>query len=129
MAKLIREFKGNFDEVVEYSKESIFESNKTATLEHEVYHDINGVKQALIVFEKFSFIGGNRVSLTLNIISVDEDISLVAITSGGSQAIFYKINTVGEEDFLLRYREKIDELIKRDNESFVRKLYVDRELT
>lgn len=129
MAKLIREFKGNFDEVVEYSKESIFESNKTATLEHEVYHDINGVKQALIVFEKFSFIGGNRVSLTLNIISVNEDISLVAITSGGSQAIFYKINTVGEEDFLLRYREKIDELIKRDNESFVRKLYVDRELT
>lgn len=129
MAKLIREFKGDFDEVIDYSKKSILEKNKTATLEHEVYYDINGIRQALLVFEKFYFEGGNRLSLTLNLIGFEDKLKLAAITAGGSQAMFFKINTVGEEDFLLKYRDYIDELIKRDNDGYVKKLYLDRNST
>lgn len=129
MAKLIREFKGDFNEVVQYSKDIILENSRTATLEDEVYHNINGIKIAFLVFERYSLVGGNRLSLSLSIIGEGDEIKLTAITTGGSQAILYKINTVGEEEFLLQYRRDIDELIKRDNETFVRKLYVDSELT
>lgn len=129
MVKLIREFKGDFNEVVQYSKDIILENSRTATLEDEVYHNINGIKIAFLVFERYSLVGGNRLSLSLSIIGEGDEIKLTAITTGGSQGILYKINTVGEEEFLLQYRRDIDELIKRDNETFVRKLYVDSELT
>ena len=45
--------------------------------------------------------GNNRVSLSVTLFqNGDEGIHLSAITSGGSQAVFFKINTWGEEAFL-----------------------------
>lgn len=58
------------------------------------------------VFERYSYIGNNRVSLTLTLFqNGDEPVRLSAITAGGSQAIFFKINTWGEESFLDKLRE------------------------
>ncbi len=37
----------------------------------------------------------------------NEDIKLFAITSGGSQTMFFKINTWGEESFLNKLRDII----------------------
>ena len=45
-------------------------------------------------------VGGNRVSLNLTLAGEGEDLFLSAITSGGSQAMLFKINTWGEEAFL-----------------------------
>ena len=57
---------------------------------------------AVRVIERYSFAGGNRVSLTLTFFAVkgDDRIHASAITSGGSQAVFLKMNTWGEETFL-----------------------------
>ena len=44
--------------------------------------------------------GGNRVSMNVTITGSNEDLFVSAITSGGSQAIFFKMNTIGEETFL-----------------------------
>jgi len=44
--------------------------------------------------------GGNRVSLNITLIGKDDDLFVTAITAGGSQAIFFKINTIGEGRFL-----------------------------
>ncbi len=45
--------------------------------------------------------GGNRLSLTLTMFqNGDSPIRLSAITAGGSQAVFFKVNTLGEESFL-----------------------------
>lgn len=50
--------------------------------------------------------GGNRVSLNVTLFQVgDGPVELSAITSGGSQAMFFKINTLGEEAFLDKLRE------------------------
>jgi hypothetical protein len=35
---------------------------------------------------------------------------LTAITSGGSQAVFFKINTLGESEFLRKLEEVLDSL-------------------
>ena len=45
-------------------------------------------------------LGGNRVSMNVTLVGKGEELFLTAITSGGSQAVFWKINTMGEEAFL-----------------------------
>lgn len=40
----------------------------------------------------------------------DGEIKLTAITSGGSQAMFFKLNTVGEEAFLNKLCDVLDTL-------------------
>lgn len=52
------------------------------------------------VFERYSYMGGNRVSMNVTLVGNDRDLFLSAITSGGSQAVFFKLNTLGEESFL-----------------------------
>ena len=44
--------------------------------------------------------GGNRVSLNITLIGNGNHFFLTAITSGGSQSVFFKLNTKGEESFL-----------------------------
>ena len=56
----------------------------------------------MYVFERYSFWGGNRLSLTITLYQDygDPRIYASAITAGGSQAMFFKMNTLGEEAFL-----------------------------
>jgi len=49
--------------------------------------------------------GGNRVSLSVTLFGKGDTVHLSAITAGGSQALFFKINTFGEEAFLDKLRE------------------------
>ena len=60
---------------------------------------------AASVYERYSWSGGNRLSMTLTLVGDGEDLFLSAITSGGSQGMFFKFNTWGEEFFLDTLRE------------------------
>ena len=61
------------------------------------------------VFKRYSYAGGNRVSLNITLFQNDKDpVQLSAITAGGSQAVFFKINTWGEEAFLDKLIELLD---------------------
>ena len=57
------------------------------------------------MYERYSWSGGNRLSMTLTLVGDGEDLFLSAITSGGSQGMFFKFNTWGEEFFLDTLRE------------------------
>jgi hypothetical protein len=53
--------------------------------------------------------GSNRVSLSVTVFQNGaEPVRISAITSGGSQAMFFKVNTIGEEAFL----EKLQEILE-----------------
>ena len=60
---------------------------------------------AVRVYERYSWSGGNRVSLQLTLVGEGGRLFLSAITSGGSQAVLFKLNTWGEEAFLDCVRE------------------------
>ena len=62
------------------------------------------------VYERYSFLGGNRVSLSVTAVEDRNsgEVFLSAITSGGSQAMFWKLNTFGEHNFL----NKLDEIVQ-----------------
>ena len=69
-----------------------------------------GVRCAVRVYERYSLAGGNRLSLTLTLLGQGEELFLSAIAAGGSQGMFLKLNTFGEESFLEKVRELAERL-------------------
>ncbi|MBQ9122901.1 MAG: hypothetical protein IJY10_05340 [Lachnospiraceae bacterium] len=108
MAKLERSIKGDFTQVKERIKNGILQGSISASLEDISYFSSKDAKCCVMVFERFSYMGNNRVSMNVTLFqNGEEDIQLSAITSGGSQAVFFKVNTWGEDAFL----EKLIELL------------------
>lgn len=58
----------------------------------------NGCRCAHRVYERYSVIGGNRVSLSVMLAEQENGTYVSAITSGGSRTV-WKINTFGENTF------------------------------
>ena len=44
--------------------------------------------------------------------NADSPVRLSAITAGGSQAVFFKVNTLGEESFLDDVKELLEEILE-----------------
>ncbi|MDD2427602.1 MAG: DUF6054 family protein [Eubacteriales bacterium] len=99
MAKYERRLRGNFDEVLRLADNAIMKS-MSASVEAGSDAQFGDVRVAVRVYERYSWIGGNRVSLNLTVVGSSDDLFVSAISSGGSQAVFFKINTWGEESFL-----------------------------
>jgi len=106
MAKLERTLSGNFDSLLKKIEDGITNGSMSATLEDSSNFVVGVARCSVRVFERYSFMGGNRVSLSVTLFQgEDNEIKLSAITSGGSQAIFTKVNTIGEETFLDKLKE------------------------
>ena len=101
MAKLEHTVSGNFSQLLTKIEKGILEGSISATLEEKSDFCSGDAKCSVRVFERYSSFGGNRVSLNVTLFqNADEPIRVSAITSGGSQAVFFKVNTLGEETFL-----------------------------
>ena len=96
MAKLERMLEVDFDQLLKHVEDGIVRGSVSASLECSVR-----------VFERYSYAGGNRVSLSVTLFQNGGPVCLSAVASGGSQAIFEKINTWGERAFL----EKLEKLL------------------
>ena len=105
MAKLEQTIKGDFNEILHRIVEGIVNGSVSASLEESSDFRIGETRCSVRVFERYSYMGGNRVSLSVTLFGKDDTVHLSAITSGGSQAMFFKINTFGEEAFLDKLRE------------------------
>ena len=106
MAKLQRTLTGRFNDILHRIEEGIVHGSVSASLEDGSDFTDGSARVSVRVFERYSYLGNNRVSLSVTLFQVgDGPVHLSAITSGGSQAIFFKINTFGEEAFLDKLRE------------------------
>ena len=106
MAKLEKEIEGNFEEILKKIEDGIMKGSITATLEDSSDFVSDKAKCSVRVFERYSSLGSNRVSLSITLFQNNEEKNhLTAITSGGSQALFWKINTIGEKAFLNKLKE------------------------
>ena len=87
-------------------EQGIINGSMSASLEESSDFYSGDARCSVRVFERYSYSGGNRVSLSVTLFQNGNDaIHLSAITTGGSQAMFFKINTFGEEAFLDKLRE------------------------
>lgn len=110
MAKYERMVNGNFQRIVSSLDDAIMNGSATATLEETTSFSIGDFRSTVRVYERYSYFGGDRVSLTLSIAGSGNTYKVSAITTGGSQAMFFKLNTWGEESFLETITGAIDSL-------------------
>ncbi|WP_255372178.1 DUF6054 family protein [Demequina sp. NBRC 110053] len=59
-------------------------------------------------YERYSMTGSNRVSLSVSILAVGDRMEVSLTTSGGSEAVFFKLNIFGEQAFMDRAIEALD---------------------
>jgi len=101
MAKLVRTLNTDFSELLSRLESGILSSSLSASLEERCDWIGDHARCSVRVFERYSAFGGNRLSLTLTLFQeAGGPVSLCAITAGGSQAVFFKINTISEQSFL-----------------------------
>ena len=100
MAKFERTITGDFDDVLDRLHQGVLDGSSSASYEDGSDYAAGDVRCAVRVYERYSWSGGNRVSMSVTLVGRGRDLFLTAITSGGSQAMFFKVNTWGEEAFL-----------------------------
>jgi len=100
MAKYESDLYGDFDELLRRVDNSVLKGSVSASYEDGSDYWNNGLRCAVRVYERYSMLGKNRVSLSITLIGRDDELFISAIASGGSQAVFFKINTFGETSFL-----------------------------
>lgn len=108
MAKLERFLHGDFDEILRSIEDTVMNSSISVSLEETSDFNAGDVSCAVRVYERYSYMGKNRVSMSITLLKAEDRIFLSAITSGGSQAVFFKINTFGENSFLNTIRDTVD---------------------
>lgn len=104
MAKLEKTIRGDFNSLLRRIEEGILSGSISASLEESSDFCIGDTRCSVRVFERYSYTGQNRVSLSVTLFGSGDTIHISAITSGGSQAVFFKFNTFGEEAFLEKLR-------------------------
>jgi len=105
MAKYETKLSGDFNEIISAIDRGILGGSISASHEHGSDFTTGNVRCAVRVYERYSMIGSNRVSLNVTLFGEGDELFLSAITSGGSQAMFFKINTFGEQAFLKRLKD------------------------
>ena len=102
-----------FNTLLRKLEQEIPDSSWSADLEAGSDFKEGEARCSVRVFERYSMVGGNRLSLTLTMFqNADSPIRLSAITAGGSQAVFFKMNTLGEESFLDDVKDLLEEILE-----------------
>lgn len=85
--------------------ETIMRSS-SASIEAKGSYNVANQVVIMKVYERYSFSGGNRVSLSVLMIGNEnaDKTCVYAVSSGGSTGVFFKVNRIGENSFL----EKLD---------------------
>ena len=108
MAKMEYTLTGSFDALLDCIHSGILSGLSASYEDGSDWYD-GAVRCSVRVYERYSLIGSNRVSLSVTVIGNTEgQLFVSAITSGGSQAVLFKLNTLGEESFL----DKLDSIIR-----------------
>ena len=108
MAKIQRELYGNFDMILNAVDNAVRGGSISATLEDSSDFYGRDSRCSVRVYERYSYMGKNRVSLSVTLYETSGHVYISAIASGGSLALFFKINTFGESAFLDTIQNTID---------------------
>jgi hypothetical protein len=98
---------GEVSRFITHLDTAITQGSATAKLEGSAERRIGDARMVVRVYERYSTLGGNRVSLSVSVLAVGQQMEVSVITSGGSTAMFWKVNTFGEDAFLKRAEDAI----------------------
>ena len=107
----IRSLVGSADDLARYLDDAITRGSASASLEHADEVAIGDARMVLRTYERYSMTGSNRVTLSVSILAVGTQMEVSLTTSGGSEALFFKINTFGEAAFMDKAIEALDRYV------------------
>jgi len=114
MAKYERRLSGDFNSLLETLDKGIMSGSISASYQGGSDFSIGDVRCAVRVYERYSIIGSNRLAANITLVGNGNDLFLSVISSGGSQAVFFKINTFGESAFTDRIATIVERWEKRE---------------
>ena len=100
MAKYTTTVAGSLEQLRKYISRNGPNLGATITLEEEISGTADGVKYWIGTYERYAVLGENRVSLNIVLLEFSEGVRVIATSSGGSQAMFLKINHWSEDNFM-----------------------------
>ena len=109
MATTTRTVVGQLSEVVPFLEAGVLGRSRSASAEAAVDLGTSAGGIAVRGYERFSMMGNNRVGMSDTAIQDGPYVHIVGITLGGSQAVFLKLNTIGEEEFLATLNSTISQ--------------------
>ncbi|MED9822377.1 MAG: DUF6054 family protein [Christensenellales bacterium] len=110
MAKIEKQLWNDFDDLLGEIQKQVLDGSMTATLEDYSDFVSDHARCSVRVFERYSALGDNRASLSVTLFQEkDGPVHVSAIASGGSGAMLFKINRLGEDAFLDTLRPVLDE--------------------
>lgn len=80
--------------------EKAIDSSISASHEESSSCTVGNTKVFIRAYERYSYLGQNRVGMTITYVQNGDEIYVCAVATGGSQAVLFKINTIGEENFI-----------------------------
>lgn len=93
MAKIEAELYGNFDIILMDLHNTVMRGS---------------TRCAIRAYERYSYLGSGRVSMNVTLFQTEGRIFVSVTSTGGSQAVFFKINRIGENSFLNTIRPTVD---------------------
>jgi hypothetical protein len=108
MARYDIQLTGDPYELVAHLDAEILRGSVSASLEEQVEHRAGDARMIVRTYERYSGFSGSRVSLTFAILSVGQQLGVSAVSTGGSRAMFFKMDTVGEGSFLGKATAALD---------------------
>lgn len=111
MAKLEQEIPGyyDFDEVLCYLHDGILNTSSSTSYEGGSEYRCGDVRCAVHVYERYTLLGDNRLSLTVMLAGEGKRLFLSAISAAGGGGVG-KIIPWGEEEFLNVLKKLADQL-------------------
>lgn len=100
MAKYERELNGDFSDWLRWMDDEVPSMSASSNLEESIDRHDGDTKLAIRAYERYSMAGSSRLGLTVVLMETKGKLWLSAVSTGGSQALFFKVNTWGEESFL-----------------------------
>ena len=109
MATTTRTVTGSLPEVVAFIEQSVMA--QSASMEAAVDLETREGGVCVRGYERYSWTGSNRVGMTVTSVQDGPYVHIAGISLGGSQAMFFKVNTLGEENFLGTLTSRKDTLL------------------
>lgn len=100
MAEYKKVYYTSFNQVYNFVSKRFPSLSSSTSVESTYRQDLENTSVGMIVLERFSYMGSNRVSLSVLMYGNESVCYLCMTSSGGSQALFFKINRIGENNFL-----------------------------
>ena len=111
MATTTRTVVGQLSEVVPFLEAGILSRSRSASAEAAVDLKTSAGGIAVRGYERFSMMGKSRVGMSVTAIQDGPYVHIAGVSLGGSQAMFFKVNTLGEQNFLNTLDAAIDQWI------------------